>query len=166
MTVAFLIRTSPLFCACATTASATMSAVNRIAECLFIVISLFSTASGSERRFLSRSLDGAALATARGTDLSWRARAAEIRFISHRCNRAANRVAVDRAFPGDGQFLVLNFSGEGEAQFIATERSAEREGSERRCDFSADRRAFLFDVECQLNRPLRRFRSDRPTACR
>src|SRR5882672_7165738 len=166
MTVAFLISTSPLFCACATTQSAVMSAVNKIAECLFIVISLFSTASGSERRILSRSLNRVALATARGTDLSWCARAAETRVLSHRVHRAANRIAVNRAFPSDGHFLILNLRGEDEAQFIAAERSAEREGSERRSDLSADHRVFLFDVECQLNRPLRRFRSDRPTARR
>src|SRR5215510_2662637 len=160
MIVAFLIRTSPLFCACATRASAVISDVNRIAECLFIVISLFSTASGSERRIVSRSLDGAALATAQGTDLSWRARTAEIRVMSHRVHRAANRIAINRAFPGDGRFLILNLSGEGEAQFIAVERAAEREGSEWRSDFSADRPAFLFEVEGQLNRPLWRFRSD------
>src|SRR5215475_2346501 len=98
--------------------------------------------------------------------LSWRSRAAETRFLSHRGYRAANRITVNRAFPGDGQFLILNLRGEGETQLIATERSAEREGSERRSDFSADRRVFLFEVECQLNRPLRRFRSDQPTARR
>src|SRR5215813_13384966 len=147
MIVAFLIRTSPLFCACATRASAVISAVNRIAECLFIVISLFSTASGSERRIVSRSLDGAALATARGTDLSWCARTAEIRVMSHRVHRAANRIAVNRGFPGDGHFLILNLRGEGEAQFGAAERSTEREGSERRRDLSADRRAFLLEVQ-------------------
>src|SRR5262245_30757876 len=145
--VAFLIRTSPLFCACATDASAMMSAVNRIAECFFIMISLFSTASGSERRILSRTLDGVALATARGADLSWRSRTAEIRVISHRVHRAANRIAVNRAFPGDGHFLILNLRGEGEAQFGAAERAAEREGPERRRDLSADRRALLLDVE-------------------
>src|SRR5215510_2641228 len=147
MIVAFLIRTSPLFCACATNASATTSAVNRIAECLFIVISLFSTASGSERRILRRSLAGAALATARGTDLSRCARTAKIRVMSHRVYRAANRIAVNRAFPGDGHFLILNLRGEGEAQFGAAERAAEREGPERRGDLSADRRALLLEVE-------------------
>src|SRR5262245_10415737 len=98
--------------------------------------------------------------------LSWRSRAAETRVLSHRGYRAANRIAVNRAFPGDGEFLILNLRGEGETQLIAAERSAEREGSERRGDLSADRRVFLFEVECQLNRPLRRFRSDRPTARR
>src|SRR5215510_5898224 len=165
MIVAFLIRTSPLFCACAADASATTSAVNRIVKCLFIVISLFSTASGSERRILSRLLAGATLATARGTDLSWCARTAEIRVMSHRVYRAANRIAVNRAFPGDGHFLILNLRIEGEAQFCAAERAAEREGPERRRDLSADRCALLLEVEGQLNRPLRRLRSDRPTAC-
>src|SRR5262245_25036196 len=160
MLVPFLIRTSPLFCACAADARATTSAVNRIVKCLFIVISLFSTASGSERRILRRSLAGAALATARDTDLSWCARTAEIRVMSHRVHRAANRIAVNRAFAGDGHFLILNLRGEGEAQLIAAERAAEREGAEWRSDLSADRRPFLFEVECQLNRSLRRFRSD------
>src|SRR5262247_386853 len=147
MIVAFLIRTSPLFCACAADASATTSAVNRIVECLFIVISLFSTASGSERRIMRRSLAGAALANARGTDLSWCARTAEIRVVSHRVHRAANRIAVNRAFPADSHFLILNLRGEGEAQLIAAERSADREGPERRGDLSADRRAFLLEGE-------------------
>src|SRR5262245_69364 len=146
MIVAFLIRTSPLFCACAADASATTSAVNRIVKCLFIVISLFSTA--------------------RGTDLSWCARTAEIRVMSDRVYRAANRIAVNRAFPGDGHFLILNLRSEGEAQFGAAERAAEREGPEWRRDLSADRRAFLLEVEGYLNRPLRGLRSDRPTACR
>src|SRR5215475_5285664 len=98
--------------------------------------------------------------------LSWRSRAAETRFLSHRGYRAANRITVNRAFPGDGQILILNLRGEGEAQFIAAQRSTEREGSEGRSDLSADRRVFLLDVECQLNRPLGRFRSDRPGAGR
>src|SRR5262245_3586316 len=160
MIVAFLIRTSPLFCACATAASATMSAVNRIAEYLFIVISLFSAASGASRAGLLMEPRSLPLAV-----LIWCARTAEIRVVSHRIHRAANRIAVNRAFPGDGHLLILNPRGEGEAQFIAADRPAEREGPERRRYLSADRLPFLFEVECQLNRPLRRFRSDRPTAC-
>jgi hypothetical protein len=50
MIVAFLIRTSPLFCACATDASAAMSAVNRIVEYRFIVNS-----SGSRQDLQDRS---------------------------------------------------------------------------------------------------------------
>src|SRR5215813_8490891 len=82
---------------------------------------------------------------------SWCARTAEIRVMSHRIHRAADRIAVNRAFPGDGHFLILNLRGEGEAQFGAAERSAEREGPERRRDLSANRRALLLEVEGQLN---------------
>src|SRR5262245_6571709 len=173
MIVAFLIRTSPLFCACATVASATMSAVNRIAVCLFIVISFrtcptnFSLSWLPERAHcgVNDKLKFVGHRAPRFSSSSWCARTAEIRVISHRAHRAANRIAVNRAFPGDGHILILNLRGEGEAQFVAADRSAEREGSERRSDFSADRRAFLFEVECQLDRPLARLRSDRPTAC-
>src|SRR5262245_6293258 len=91
---------------------------------------------------------------------SWRARTAETRVLPHRVQRAANRIAVNRAFSGDGHLLILNLRGEGEGQFIAVKRAAEREGPEWRNDFSADRRALLLEVEGQLNRPLLRFRSD------
>src|SRR5262245_551076 len=172
MIVAFLIRTSPLFCACATNASARMSAVNKVAECLFIVISFRTSPTNFSLSWLPERAhcgvnDKPKFVGHRAPRFSssWCARTAEIRVISHRVHRAANRIAVNRAFPGDGHILILNLRGEGEAQFIAAERSAEREGSERRSDFSTDRRAFLFEVECQLDRPLRRFRSDRPTAC-
>src|SRR5215475_12059308 len=90
---------------------------------------------------------------------SWRARTAETRVLPHRVQRAANRIAVNRALSGDWHFLILNLRGEGESQFIAVKRSAEREGSERRSDFSADRLSLLFEIEGQLNRTLLGFRS-------
>src|SRR5262245_23411490 len=150
MIVAFLIRTSPLFCACATTANEVRSAANRIAVYLFIVIS-------SENVGRTVSSPGFPLRANCEDTLPWCARAAESRVLSHCVQRAANRIAVNCAFSADGNLLILNLRSESEGQFIAVERAAEREGSERRRDFSADRRALLLEIEGQLNRPLLRF---------